>query len=167
MPFDNFSRDSKAGYKVRNNFVFEFLMAGIFNVVDISEVDRKLLLAGIPHGTSRNTVSFRLPRNGRNGMNANSISLSRKIGEALAVEAIVAGAVETYRVDRVAGQIIPEVSISARLIDAETGTTIWFSNHTQRSTGIPVLGWGRVTSLNILSHQVVQEMVSSLAQQAR
>ena len=163
MPFENLTKDRKAGEKVRTKFVFGLLMTGAFNVMDISEVDGKLQKAGIQYGTIQSAVSARRAGERKD----TSVQISKRIGDALNVKAIFVGSVETYNMERVAGQIIPEVSISARLIDSETGITIWASTHTRRGEGIPILGWGKVTSLSVLSQQVVQEMVNSLAQHAR
>ena len=102
------------------------------------------------------------------GQTAASEPLSKKIGAALNIEAIVVGSVETYSAERVSDQIIPEVSISARLIDAETGIIIWASTHTRRGgTGVPIFGWGKVNSLSMLSQQVIQDMANSLAKYAQ
>jgi len=163
MPFDNFTKDAKASEKVRTNFVIEFLRTGSFNVIDIGEVDRILRRAGLSYSANQNaTPTINVP--GTEEGKADSIPLSKRIGDVLNVEAILVGSVEEYSVQRVADRIIPEVSISTRLIDAETGVIIWASAHTRRgSAGIPIFGWGKVTSLSVLSQQVIQEMVNSLA----
>lgn len=163
MPFDNFTKDDKASEKVRTNFVIELLITGIFNVMDIGEVDRILQRERLSYSASQSTAPI-ISVPGTEEETAASIPLSKKIGDVLNVEAILVGSVEAYSAERVADQIIPEVSISARLIDAETGIIIWASTHTRRgSAGIPILGWGKVTSLSVLSQQVIQDTVNSLA----
>ena len=163
MPFDNFTKDDKASEKVRTNFVIELLRTGGSNVMDISETDRIMQQAGLSYSAGQNqTAVVNVPRAAEEM--ADTTPLSKKIGDALNVEAILAGSVEAYSVERVSDQIVPEVSISARLIDAETGIIIWASTHTRRgSMGVPIFGWGKITSLSRLSQEVIQDMVNSLA----
>ena len=167
LPLDNFTKDDKASDKVRANFVVELLRTASFNVMDIGETDRLLQIAELSYTTSQISI----PGTGAPEMfdqETASEPLSKKIGEALKVEAIFVGSVESYSTERVSDQIIPEVSISARLIDAETGIIIWASTHSRRGgAGFPILGWGKVTSLSVLSQQVIQDMVNSLAKYAR
>lgn len=163
MPFDNFTKDDKASEKVRTNFVVELLMTGLFNVMDIGEVDRILQREGLSYSSSQITEPIISVPGTEEGIGA-SIPLSKKIGDALNVEAILVGSVDAYSTERIADQIIPEVSISARLIDTETGIIIWASAYTRRgSAGFPIFGWGKVTSLSVLSQRVIQDMVNSLA----
>jgi hypothetical protein len=163
MPFDNFTREDKASEKVRSHFVVELLITGLFNVMDINEVDRILQREGLSYNLSESLAPI-ISVPGTEEEIDTSEPLSKKIGDVLNVEAILAGSVEAYSAEKVADQNIPEVTISARLIDAETGITIWASTHTQRGrSGIPIFGWGKVTSLGILSQQVIQDMVNSLA----
>lgn len=167
LPLDNFTKDDKASDKVRANFVVELLRTASFNVMDIGETDRLLQIAELSYTTSQIST----PGTGAPEMfdqETASEPLSKKIGEALKVEAIFVGSVEAYSTERVSDQIIPEVSISARLIDAETGIIIWASTHSRRGgAGFPIFGWGKVTSLSVLSQQVIQDMVDSLAKYAR
>lgn len=163
MPFDNFSKDDKASEKVRNGFVIELLRTCSFNVIDVNETDRRLREAGLSYNTSQNPA-VSAPKIEKETADS-AVPLSKSIGEILDVTAILVGSVETYSSERIGDQIIPEVSISARLIDAETGIIIWASTYTRRGgTGIPIFGWGKITSLGILSQQVIREMVNSLAE---
>jgi TolB-like protein len=167
MSFDNLSKDDKAGEKVRIGFVIELLRTGSFNVMDIGETDRLLQRAEISYSVTQTPISaIRAPETAEEETAA-SEPLSKKIGDVLDVEAILAGSVEAYSSERIGDQTVPEVSISARLIDAETGIIIWASTHTRRgSMGVPIFGWGKITSLGRLSQQVIQDMVDSLAQYA-
>ncbi|MFQ6039845.1 MAG: hypothetical protein ACE5PV_03230 [Candidatus Poribacteria bacterium] len=188
MPFDNFTDDEQAGKKVRANFVIELLRTGSFDVMDTGEVDSILEKEGLSYGEiQRATISTAgpiqsvvpntsPPQNISPKISApeteeeagEHIPLSKKIGDALNVEAILVGSVEAYGMIRTADQMIPEVSISVRLIDAETGIIIWANAYNRRgSSGIPILGLGKVTSLSALSQKVIQDIVKSLAQYAR
>ncbi len=163
MPFDNFTNDDKAGEKVRTNFVIELLRTGSFNVMDIGETDRILQVSELSYGVSQSSIPVISATEAEEGIAA-SAPLSREIGDVLKVQAMIVGSVEAYSAERMGDQSIPEVSISARLIDAETGIIIWASTHTRRGgAGIPIFGWGKVSSLSMLSQQVIQDMVDSLA----
>ena len=161
MPLENFSQDSRAGDKVRNGFVIELLRTGSFNVIDTGETDRIMQAYGLSYSADQSRVTAVLPGAEET---ADSTPLSKKIGETLKVEAILAGSVVTYSAERSGDQVVPEVGISARIIDAETGIIIWAGSHTRRGgMGIPILGWGKMTSLSTLSQQVIQDMARSLA----
>ena len=167
LPLDNFSKDDKASDRVRANFVVELLRTASFSVMDIGETDRLLQIAELSYTTSQiSTPGIGAPE--ISDQDTTSEPLSKRIGEALKVEAIFVGSVEAYSIERFSDQIIPEVSVSARLIDAETGIIIWASTHSRRGgAGVPIFGWGKVTSLSVLSQQVIQDMVNSLAEYTR
>ena len=167
MSFDNLTKDDKAAEKVRNGFVIEILRTGSFNVMDIGETDRLLKAAGLSYSVSPSQVFDTGVSSAAEGEAAASTPLSKRIGNALGVQAIVVGSVEAYSVERISDQVSPEVSISTRLIDAETGIIIWGSTHTRRgSAGFPIFGWGKIISLSMLSQKVIQDMVNSLAEYA-
>jgi len=166
MPFDNLTKDDKAAEKVRNGFVIELLRTGSFNVVDKGETDRLLKVAGLSYGAQGAiTGTAGTGAAAAESTAATAIPLSKKIGDALGVEAIIVGSVEAYSVERVGDQVSPEVSISARLIDAETGIIIWGGTHTRcGGSGFPIVGWGKINSLGVLSQKVIQDLVNSLAE---
>jgi TolB-like protein len=165
LPFDNLTKDDKSAEKVRNGFVIELLRTGSFSVMDTGETDRILQAAGLSYSAGRDTAISSVAALGTEGEDAASIPLSKRIGDALGVQAVVVGSVEAYSVERIGDRVSPEVGISARLIDGETGIIIWGSTHTRRgSAGVPIFGWGRITSLSMLSQEVIEDMVDSLAE---
>ncbi len=167
LPFENFSKDDKAGDKVRVTFVIELLMVGSFDVMDIGEVDRILQQKGLIYGRSSGMPPT-ISAPGTEEQSVTTVPLSRQIGEALNVQAILLGSVEAYNAERVADRTIPEVSIAVRLIDVDTNIIIWASTHTRRgSAGIPILGWGKISSLSTLSQHVIQDMANALAKYTR
>ena len=168
MPFDNLTKDSNAAEKVRNGFVIELLRTGSFSVMDTGEADRILQAAGLSYGTIQGSMpGIAAPETAtaEEPGAVDSTPLSKSIGDALKVQAIIVGSVQAYGVERVGDQTSPEVSISARLIDAETGIIIWGGTHTRRGgAGVPIVGWGKITSLGVLSQKVIQDLVNSLAE---
>ncbi len=167
LPMGNLSNDGKAGDKVRMNFVIELLKTENFDVIDIGEADRLLGIAGLSYGGANgvpSALAIGISKDGEEGPDT-SIPVSKKIGDALKVHAIFVSSVDTYSSERVRNETVPEVTISARLIDAETGIIVWASTHTRRgSPGIPILGWRKMTSLSLVSRQAVEDMAKDLAQ---
>ena len=166
LPFENNTKEMKAAERVRSQFVLELLRLGYFDVVDPGEVDRKLQAQNLSYEAGQEIVP---PIRTAEKAEETEIfePLTRVMGEVLGVEAILVGSVDAYDVNRVADRTIPEVAISARLLDAETGIIIWATTHTRRGrAGLPFVGWGRITSLSDLSQKVVEEMVHSLAEYA-
>lgn len=166
MPFGNLSSDTNAGGKVRIYFVIELLKTGAFDVMDIGESDRLLKAASLSYEASP-MPAIGISRGGATTTEEAedpSVPLSNKIGQALKVQAILAGSVNTYSSERIGEQSVPEVNVTARLIDAETGVIIWAGNHTRRgSAGIPILGWGKRTSISLVTRKVVMDMAKDLA----
>ncbi len=167
MPVGNLSNDDKAGDRVRMTFVIELLKTDSFDVIDIGEADRLLGIANLSYGGGNGipgALAIGISKDGGEEADT-SIPISKKIGDALNVQAIFVSSVDTYSSERVRDESVPEVTISARLIDAETGIIMWASTHTRRgSPGIPILGWLRMTSLSLVSRQVVEDMAKDLAQ---
>ena len=173
MPFDNLSADASANQKVRISFVIELLRTGNFDVLDIGEADRRLGASGLSYSAARGPIPITAPRGGSasgagsagSGEGDTSVPLSRQIGGALGVQALLLGSVDTYSLERTRDESIPEVTVTARLVDVETGVIIWASTHTRRGrAGIPILGWGKRTSLGLVSRKVIADMAEDLAQ---
>lgn len=170
MPFDNLSKDTNAGDKVRIGFVIELLKTGSFDVMDIGEADRLLRAAGLSYDIAQSPapairISREQPAAETTEVEDAFTPLSKQIGETLKVQAILRGSVDTYSSERVRDESVPEVTVAARLIDVETGVIIWASTHTRRgSPGIPILGWGKSVSLGLVARKVVQDMANDLAQ---
>ena len=166
LPFENNTKEMKAAERVRTQFVIELLRLGYFDVVDPGEVDRKMQAQNLSYEAGQELVP---PIRTAEKAEETEIfePLTRVMGEVLGVEAILVGSVDAYSANRVGDRTVPEVAISARLLDAETGIIIWAATHSRRGrAGLPFLGWGRITSLSDLSQKVVEAMVQSLAEYA-
>ena len=165
VPFTNLAKDANSGDKVRVYFIIELLKTGSFDVMDIGETDRLLKINNLSYEASPLPV-VGMSRGGAAAEEEadTSVPLSKQIGEALKVQAILSGFVHTCSSERVGDQSVPEVSVTARLIDAETGIIIWAGNHTRRgSAGIPIVGWGKRTSISLVARKVVEDMAKNLA----
>jgi TolB-like protein len=59
--------------------------------------------------------------------------------------------------------MVPTVSISARMVDAQTGEILWMAQY--RRTGddyIKVLDFGKIRSVGELTNKVVGEMIETI-----
>ncbi|MFC1719122.1 hypothetical protein ACFL6S_36050 [Candidatus Poribacteria bacterium] len=166
VPFTNLAQDGNAASRVRVYFIIELLKTGSFDVMDIGETDRLMKMNGLGYDTSP-IPAIGISRGGpaaETEAEDTAVPLSKQIGEALKVQAILTGFVHTYGSQRSGAESTPEVSITARLIDVETGIIIWAGNHTRRgSAGIPIVGWGKRTSMSLVARKVVEDMAENLA----
>jgi curli biogenesis system outer membrane secretion channel CsgG len=97
----------------------------------------------------------------RTGLDLDTIKL---MGKRLGVDAVVLGQVEEYAgaEDERRG-MVPTVSISARMVDAQTGEILWMAQY--RRTGddyIKVLDFGKIRSVGELTNKVVGEMIETI-----
>lgn len=165
MPFENLSGDDSAADRVRSGFVIELLKTGAFDVMDVGEADRLLKLASLSYDVTKMPTPVLGIVGGEAPDDRTSVPLSKRIGDALKVQAIIVGSVDTFSSEKSRDETVPEVTITARLIDVETGIIIWASNHTGRgSAGIPIVGWGKRVSRSLVLRGVIADMAGELAQ---
>ena len=165
MPFENLSSDDSASDRVRGSFVIELLKTGAFDVMAVGEADRLLKLASLSYDVTKMPAPVLGIVGGDAPDDGTSVPLSKKIGDALKIQAIIVGSVDTFSSQKSRDESVPEVTVTVRLIDVETGIIIWASNHTGRGrAGIPILGWGKRVSLSLVARQVIADMANELAQ---
>jgi len=115
MPFINVSKDKDAGLKVRELFLTELYISGIFkDVVDegeMYEVMKKLKV--------RETDNF-----GKDTI--------KTFGDNLGVQAVVFGTVEEYTERTAKGA---QFVVSLRMVDVETGQILWLGNASEEGGG--------------------------------
>ena len=119
MPFNNMTNDKYAGEKLKNAVVMEILVNGVFEVAEDGEVNR--------------VVSEVFKEMGFMGGELVSLDVDaiKRIAEKLRVNALFIGTVESYGQEREGGTPYSVVSFSLRLVEATTGTTIWWASYTQ------------------------------------
>ena len=114
LPFENFTGDREAGYRATRFLVTELLATGAVDVVETGEVQAEVARQ---LGT-RNVVP-----------NTDAVVA---LGQELDVQALILGAVtqsETLRSGRVG---IPVVTLDVRMVEVETGATVWAATHTEK-----------------------------------
>jgi len=117
IPFENTTKDQGAGVRATRFFVTELLAARAFDVVEPGEVARVLTGMGV----------------------VRTADLTREqvlsIGNELGVQALFLGSVGESSSQRSGGANINVVTLNARLVETETGETVWSATHTESGGG--------------------------------
>jgi hypothetical protein len=144
LPMDNLTADKEAGEKVRQAVMSELLAHGV-RIVEPGEVNGVL--------TDLQVRSLRT-------LTAEEM---RMIGDRLQVDAIVAGAVSAYEMNKGVRAKYPEVSIHLTLYDANTGHIIASSWHSAGGASFSVRHFGSEPStVSETARKVVKEAVDVL-----
>lgn len=106
LPYENLGGGGGAAQRIREITMTQLLVAGVFDVVDKGRVDSALRDEVIEPGAPIDTPTLRL------------------LGQRLGVQALLLGSVEQGDESR-GNTTYPEVNLTLRLLDAETGTLIW------------------------------------------
>jgi polysaccharide biosynthesis protein PelC len=120
LPLENLSNDGHAGERVRKAVMAEVLAAGILDVVEPGQVNLALNKAGIQSVAAISAENF------------------KGLGSALGVQAFFLGSVDVYERLNFGGGAFPEVTISLRAVDAQTGSIVWSA--TRSAGGVGLMG---------------------------
>ncbi len=150
LPLDNLSQKAGADRAVTQVIVTYLLASDLFEVVEPGHVNKVLLDLRIRSATEEVDPET-----------------ARKLGETLDAELLLIGAVQEYGEVRVASDTYPAVSLSARLLDAYTGTILWSASVSQTGAdSVVIFDIGRITSLPKLTQVVVEKLTASLEEAA-
>lgn len=107
LPLDNLTTERFASERVREVLNVEINAQGLFEAVDLGEVNRVMRTQGI--------------------VNVNEIGPEQAaaVGLELGVQALLLGSVMEFSQRRTGTITTPDVAISLRLLDVETGIVIW------------------------------------------
>ncbi|VAV83149.1 hypothetical protein MNBD_DELTA01-290 [hydrothermal vent metagenome] len=142
LPFHNISGRRDAGKMVANNFVTEIFVEGRYRVEEPG-----------------NILQFMLQENvsviGEMGIDRIKI-----LGLRLGVDGVLVGVVDVFDDGT---RSTPRVSITARLVESESGSIVW-SKQINRSGDDYVIafGVGRVRSANALAQKAIREMIKTI-----
>lgn len=145
LPFENHSKETNAGKRLRDIVITELLVQGIFDVVDKGLVDAILREEAIEVTTSLDQVT------------------ARRIARSLNIQAFMLGSVDDYRIERRGSYSFPVVVITLRLMDPKTGTIFWQASGME--SGYTTLGrlFGiRAPDITEVSFRLVKRLISSL-----
>lgn len=145
LPLANLATDRFAADRVREILAVELSALGLFEVVENGEVNRVMRTQNL------GDVDVLGPDE------------LRTIGQALDCQALMLGSVMEYRERRSGNLSIPEVSISLRLIDVESGIAVWAANRAESGLSIEtkLLGVGERTLTEVV-RQVVRSLLTEL-----
>lgn len=107
LPFENLTTDPNAGEKVRRIFIIELLSQEVVEVVDPGEVARVLSEQRI------DAVDTLGPEQ------------VKALAEAMQAHALILGTVQEFSVDRTGQVSAPQVSLTCRMLEADSGRTLW------------------------------------------
>jgi polysaccharide biosynthesis protein PelC len=107
LPFESLTGEREAGRKVQDLFTVELLSLDAFDVAEPGEVVRGFAKAGLDPNISLDPADF------------------KKLGDTLKVQAFFVGAVSEYRERQIGTLNAPEVAISVRLVEVESGQVLW------------------------------------------
>ncbi len=144
LPFRNLSRVQFASGRVRELVLSEFLLAD-FKVLEPGLADRAMARMGLDPTS---------------GLTPDEV---KKLGGELKVQGLILGTVEIYEEHRLGGVNVPEVSLELRMIDVESGITVWSVAATEGGMKLATQMLGlRPPTLSEATRTVVRRAVDTL-----
>lgn len=145
LPFENLSQERSAGDKVQKLFLTELLSLETFDVVEPGQVTKLLKTERIESIDSLGPPEL------------------KKLGEALKVQGLFLGSVVDYADNRSGSTPAPDVTIQLRLVEVQSGVTIWSASRTRSgaTTSAKLFGVGG-QSLTQAARQLIKEELSTL-----
>lgn len=107
LPFENHSRDEFAHRRARDIAITQVLASGLFDTVDRGQVDSMLREEAIDPGVPIDPHTL------------------RRLGQRLGVQAMVLGSVDQAGEGRAGASSHPEISLTLRLVDSQSGMVLW------------------------------------------
>lgn len=145
LPLENLTVDQTAGEKVRKIVITELLATGIVDVVEPGQVNRVLANQNIQNVTAMLPEEF------------------KRLAAALGVQMLIVGSVESFDRVQVGGVQAPEVTLTLRGIDADSGTIVWAASHTQGGATVAARLFGLTgDSLSEVARKAAHEAVATL-----
>ncbi len=141
LPLDNLTTDRFANDRVREILNVELSSLGQFTIVDSGETNRVLRQLNV------------------NAVNEAGPELIARIGKELKVQAVMLGSVMDYREKQNGTLTSPEVAISLRLIEVESGAVVWSASDARKGMSM----WVRLFGVGEESQtEAVRELLRSL-----
>lgn len=142
LPFENNSKDDFAPERVRNVTTTQILADGLFDVIDKGLVDNHL---------REEAIDLEKP------MDKQAI---RRLGQRFNVQAILFGTIDLAEEGRKGAVVYPELTLTMRLIEVESGLIIWQASGNEsgdsawrRLFGLPMTGTFEI-SLNLVERML-------------
>jgi len=119
LPFENLGGGGGPAQRIRELAITEILASGLFDVVDKGRVDSLLREEALEPNAPFDSPTL------------------KRLGQRLGVQAFVLGSVEQSEGSRAGGAVYPEIALTLRLIDCESGLVLWQSSG--RESGYSVM----------------------------
>ena len=148
LPFNNLSRDSAGGERVREVFSNMLLATGAMYVLPQGEVAHGVMRVGIQNAA---------------GPSAEEIT---KLGQVLKCDAVIGGTVKEYGEVRSGSATANVVSASVYMFEAATGKIVWSASSTKGGVSMSdrMFGGGG-TPVNDVTEVVVNDLLDKLFKQ--
>ena len=147
IPFENHSRDRLAGEKVTAIFISAMVRITSVDVVDPGET----LDALVAQGAETKKLSP---------------LLIKKIGAKIGAEAMIFGSVEEYAMEKFHNDVLPVVSISARMVDVNTGKILWVATASDSGLSrVPIINVGENRTRTALAAKIVRKLITKVYSQ--
>lgn len=145
LPFENNSADEYAPARIRNITMTQILADGLFDVVDKGVVDSHLHEEAISIGKPLDKPTL------------------QRLGQHLNIQAVLLGTVDLSDEGRKGAVAYPELSITLRLIEVESGLIIWQASGSETGDS----AWRRLFGLAMkdtfeVSLNLVNKMLSTI-----
>jgi TolB-like protein len=145
FPFETMVQDRSAAEKVQKIFLTELLSLEAFDVAEPGLVTKTLRAERIE------------------SMDALGPADLKRLGETLKVQGIFLGSVVDFAETRTGATPTPEVTINLRLVETQSGVTVWSASRTRSGTtaSARLFGIGG-QSLTEAARQLIREELSTL-----
>jgi TolB-like protein len=144
LPFENVTSDKLAAERVQRIFISELLNLNVFELVEPALAARLV---------------------GRDAFQASNVSPDeiKKLGKDLKVQGIFLGSLLEYDEGRGGAAANPRVTVQIRLVETETGATVWSITRTAggASLGSRLFGMGGSTAVRA-AEEAVREALAAL-----
>lgn len=122
IPFENISREQGASERATRFFVADLLAAEAFDVIEPGEVERVMAKVGITGSISPTKEQM------------------AQVGAELGVQALFLGSVTEVTSVRSGASQYATVSLTIRLVETESGQTVWSASASEKGRGF----WGSI-----------------------
>jgi hypothetical protein len=145
LPFQNLSRETTAGERVRDVFATMLLATGAMYVVPQGEVQRAIAKGGIQSPSAPSTDDV------------------VKLGQALKLDAVITGVVREYGEVRAGTTSSNVAALSVQMVETATGKVVWSASTTKGGVTVTdrLLG-ASGTSMNQVTEAAVDDLLNKL-----
>lgn len=145
LPFENLTQERAAGDKVQKIFQTELLALGVFDVVEPGQVAKLLRTERVESVDTLGPADL------------------NRIGGELKAQGLFIGSVVDFADNRTGSTPAPEVTIQLRLVETESGVTVWSVSRTQSgaTASARLFGIGG-ESLSEAARQLVRQELRTL-----